>query len=337
MWIVQIRILRNGFVPAPIVACIFLWHLLVLPVTAVGHGLLEILGKMLLRMRGKPVVREPVTDGLTRRQMLAAAGVAVPPILLGGGVLAGMKQLGTFRVRRMDVPLAALPRELDGLTIAHVSDIHVGRFTNAKMLRDVAEATNQLRADLVLLTGDLIDYSVSDLPGALDFVRRLDPGRALAMCIGNHDLVDSAYDFISGVRRGGVPLLVDQMMPVQLSQGHVDLFGVGWEHEEKKLETLIKRMNPREGAFPIMMAHHPHAFDHAAKQGFPLTLAGHTHGGQLMLNERLGCGPAMFRYWSGLYRKGADALVVSNGVGNWFPLRINAPAEILHLTLRSMG
>ena len=71
----------------------------------------------------------------------------------------------------------------------------------------------------------------------------------------------------------------------------------------------------------------------------PLTLAGHTHGGQLMLPGGIGPGPLMYRYWSGLYRQptptgGAAACVVSNGVGNWFPLRMNAPAEIVHLTLR---
>jgi hypothetical protein len=84
------------------------------------------------------------------------------------------------------------------------------------------------------------------------------------------------------------------------------------------------------------LAHHPHAFDAAAAAGVPLTLSGHTHGGQLMLNEQLGFGPAMFRYWSGWYRKGVSQLVVSNGVGNWFPLRVNAPAEIIHLTLTSV-
>ena len=84
----------------------------------------------------------------------------------------------------------------------------------------------------------------------------------------------------------------------------------------------------------ILLAHHPHAFDAAVKHGLPLTLSGHTHGGQLMVTPGLGVGPMMFRYWSGLYQKGAHSLVVSNGVGNWFPLRTCAPAEIVHLTLR---
>jgi predicted MPP superfamily phosphohydrolase len=88
-------------------------------------------------------------------------------------------------------------------------------------------------------------------------------------------------------------------------------------------------------AFTILLAHHPQVFDAAAAAGIPLTLAGHTHGGQLMLTPRLGFGPWLYRYWSGLYRQGASQLVVSNGTGNWFPLRIGAPAEIVLLTLES--
>jgi uncharacterized protein len=87
-------------------------------------------------------------------------------------------------------------------------------------------------------------------------------------------------------------------------------------------------------AFPILLAHHPHAFDPAIKAGLPLTLSGHTHGGLVMLDQHEGVGPILFRYWSGLYTRGSSQLVVSNGVGNWFPLRVQAPAEIVHLTLR---
>jgi predicted MPP superfamily phosphohydrolase len=83
-----------------------------------------------------------------------------------------------------------------------------------------------------------------------------------------------------------------------------------------------------------LLAHHPHAFERAAELGIPLTFAGHTHGGQLMVTQGLGAGPAMFRYWSGMYQKLGRVLVVGNGTGNWFPLRVNAPAEIIHLTLR---
>jgi len=98
------------------------------------------------------------------------------------------------------------------------------------------------------------------------------------------------------------------------------------------VRALLKQR--REEAFPILMAHHPHAFDAAAAEGIPLILSGHTHGGQLMWNERQGFGPALYRYWSGLYEQGTSRMIVSNGVGNWFPLRVNAPAEIVRITLR---
>ena len=121
----------------------------------------------------------------------------------------------------------------------------------------------------------------------------------------------------------------------------VQLLGLQWVSRrvsdyEKASAEAVKSLarNRQDGAFTILLAHHPHAFDAAASERIPLTLAGHTHGGQLMLSEKLGCGPAIFRYWSGIYRKGTSRLVVSNGVGNWFPLRVNAPAEIIHLTLR---
>jgi len=90
-------------------------------------------------------------------------------------------------------------------------------------------------------------------------------------------------------------------------------------------------------AFPVLLAHHPHAFDAAVKADLPLTLAGHTHGGQWMLDSQHGVGSALFRYWSGLYTRGRSQMIVSNGVGNWLPVRINAPAEIVHLTLRCVG
>ena len=117
----------------------------------------------------------------------------------------------------------------------------------------------------------------------------------------------------------------------------VQLLGLPWNHSVAGMRdsaaALLARRDP--GAWPLLLAHHPHAWDFADE--IPLTLSGHTHGGQLMLTGRLGAGSLFYRYWSGLYSRPSGALVVSNGVGNWFPVRIQAPAEILHLTLRRAG
>src|SRR5687767_1938563 len=336
--------------PAWASGAVFVWHFIALPIGALvwaGIGA----GKAIGSLRRKPVPTDPgesVEAALpTRRQFLTSAAVAAPPLLTGIGTAWGTSQLNDFRVRRITIPLASLPSVLDGLAIAQVSDIHVGSFTRGRVLDRIIETTNSLKADLVLLTGDLINNALSDLPAALDVVKRMDPRHALVMCEGNHDLIESRAEFERRTKNSGVPLLINESMTTNIRGQDIQLLGLRWgspsftaTRAENRGDAAIAasfdvvRPQIRAGAFPILLAHHPHAFDPAAAAGVPLTLAGHTHGGQLMLNAETGFGPLMFRYWSGHYTKGDSHLIVSNGVGNWFPLRTSAPAEVIHLTLR---
>lgn len=221
----------------------------------------------------------------------------------------------------------------------------MGRFTTGKVLHEITSAVNALRADLVLLTGDLINGAWHEIPEAVEMLRRLDARSGIYLIEGNHDLFEGRQPFAEGVKASGVPLLVNQNAELTLRGHPVNVLGLRWggsgagrrprssdEAIRSAVAELLAVRNPE--AFPILLAHHPHAFDAAAEAGIPLTLAGHTHGGQLMLNDGSGFGPMMFRYWSGVYRRDDSHLVVSNGVGNWFPLRTSAPAEVLHVTLR---
>jgi predicted MPP superfamily phosphohydrolase len=264
---------------------------------------------------------------------------ATPMLLTGAGVAYAPKQLREFRIRPMGVELPGLPQELDGLRIALVSDLHVGTFTSVQTVRRAVEETSRLDADLVLLPGDLINDSLADLSDALDAVRNIQSRHGAYLCVGNHDLIDDGTEFVRRVRTR-VPLLVNDSRVVTIRGRHVQLLGVPWRRDEEGIASSVQEVARQitPGAFPILLAHHPHAFDASAAAGIPLTVSGHTHGGQLMLSESVGFGPLLYRYWSGLYRKPAPngaSLVVSNGVGNWFPLRTRAPAEIIHLTLRS--
>jgi predicted MPP superfamily phosphohydrolase len=227
------------------------------------------------------------------------------------------------------------------MTITQVSDMHVGRFTSGRVLREMVGEVNELRSDLVLVTGDLINNALSDLEEGLDLVRAMQARFGLFMIEGNHDLIEDGPEFERRVKASGVPFLLDESIVIPVRGVPLQLLGLRWtrataQPRDQAIALAVANLarDRRPDAFPILLAHHPHAFDHAAEIHLPLTLAGHTHGGQLMLNERCGFGPAMFRYWSGLYTRGESKLVVSNGVGNWFPLRANAPAEIIHLTLR---
>ncbi len=345
-WIVLQRreVLAEGVHPW-VYATVLLWALVMLPFLA-----LPLMLGWLISSGAKLIVRKSSPDqstehslrgdatGMTRRQMIGTTAIALPMIATFGATAISIPQKKRFRVREITVYLPDLPAALDGIRIAHVSDTHVGKFTRGKLLHEIADATNRLEADLVLLTGDLIDSSIDDLPEALDMVQRIHPRSGLFTIEGNHDLFEGVEPFSTGVRERGVPLLRDQSAIVQVRGRPVEIMGLSWHGRGGGIEELVDAVAQQRDpdAFPILLAHHPHAFDRAAERGIPLTLAGHTHGGQLMLTPEFGPGPMMFNYWSGLYQKGADrrSLVVSNGAGNWFPLRTAAPAEIVHIILR---
>ncbi len=364
LWIVLGRMLGGRpelDLPGWVMVVTFIWHLLVLPATVLVWLLFSTGRGIVALTRGArhtsaaaaepapPPAEVATAPNLSRRRLLGAAVAAAPPLVTGVASILSMPQLSRFRVRPMTVSLPHLPAALDGLTIAHVTDMHVGRFTEGRVLTKIVEATNDLRADFVLLTGDLINMNVSDLPAALDAVKRMEGRFGVYMCEGNHDLIENGREFRRVTKASGVPLLVNETLDLNVRGAGVKLLGLRWGSGRPgtgraadrsdgairaSLDELLPSLRRDPESFPILLAHHPHAFDAAADAGIPLTLSGHTHGGQLMFNEHVGFGPMMFRYWTGQYRRGDSRLVVSNGVGNWFPLRVAAPAEIIHLTLR---
>jgi predicted MPP superfamily phosphohydrolase len=338
--------LLNG----PWLTLIYLWHcLLLFPMLLlwISYATVQGLVAGVRRLRQRHAVEETVAPGapITRREFARLLGTAAPAVATIGAAGVALWQIEHFRIRRMEVPLPTLPPALDGLTIAHVTDLHVGQFTTGDVLDRIVAATNELRADLVLYTGDLINFALSDLDAALAVAGRLRGTHGLFLCEGNHDLFADAAEFRRRTRAAGLRLLVNESTVIQIRGTPVQLLGLRWgardlyAHDpasrgdrpiaDSMGELLTQRVAE---SFPILLAHHPHAFDFAGD--IPLTLAGHTHGGQLMLTPDVGFGPMLYRYWSGLYREKDRALIVSNGTGNWFPLRTRAPAEIIHLTLR---
>jgi predicted MPP superfamily phosphohydrolase len=367
------------WMPMPAIAGMYVWHLVVMPATVV-IALIVTLGKLARRVfapsprtrgegRGEgsvrsfgqtqPLVHEsldlspqpsPRSTGergyaLSRRQLLTAVAISAPPIVTVALTGRAVSQLDQFRIRKIDVPIANLPSALADLTVAHVSDTHIGRFTHSGILPRIVEATNQLRADLVIFTGDLIDMSLADLPTGIDFLNKLDPRHGMAAIEGNHDLFIDPDEFERRTQSASLPMLFDDTATLRVRGYPIQFLGTRWgrktdwprRHSSNSvIRDSVQRISALADpdAFQILLAHHPHAFDTAIEQKIPLTLSGHTHGGQLMLNENFGAGSIMYKYWSGLYQKRDSSLVVSNGTGNWFPLRINAPAEIVHITLR---
>jgi predicted MPP superfamily phosphohydrolase len=350
---------------------IYIWHVLMLPAGCAWF----IAGAAWRKIRSKSLrqrpTREPsgsasqratppvVQPRLSRRELMSAAAVAAPPLAAAFATRQAMAQMGEFRIRKIELVIPQLPADLDGLTIAHVTDLHIGRFMPPRLTGAMADATNALQCDLIAFTGDLIDASQRDVSPGIQFMNYLRPRSGMVMIEGNHDVVWNAGAFEADIKDAGLPLLLDEAMTFRIPgrTTPVQFLGTTWgelmsgrqlhragkerdywfrEYSNEARDASVRRVAAmREpAAFPILLAHHPHAFDAAATAGFPLVLSGHTHGGQIMLTHNIGAGPLRFRYWAGLYRKPGSQMFISNGIGSWFPLRVNAPSEIVKITLK---
>ncbi|HYE19183.1 MAG TPA: metallophosphoesterase [Tepidisphaeraceae bacterium] len=337
----------------PVSTWLYVWHLLVVPVTVVAMVLSYLgIGVAWLVNRRPPVEAAPIAAtpaasvgaALTsRRRFLGAAAALAPQVGLGAALVESERQAGAFRVRDLTVNIPGLPRALDGMVIAHLSDSHAGRFVRERQLEEIVEATVGLKPDLVAFTGDLIDHNLIDLDMSIAALRQLERVAKvpIALCVGNHDLFENGQAFRRRLVAAELGLLVNEGMPVTVRGQKFDVLGLDWGTPDQPraaaLEEHMRRLTERRwhgGQFGLLLAHHPHAFDPAADAGIPLTLAGHTHGGQLMLTPKIGLGPLAYKYYSGLYERDRSRLVVSNGVGNWFPIRVGAPAEIVKITVR---
>ncbi|HTV41683.1 MAG TPA: metallophosphoesterase [Candidatus Sulfotelmatobacter sp.] len=336
------------YLPTPALIGVVVWHFFGLTLLT-GIAVLYVCIRRIRRRRASAPVQtpsgaSPVENSISRRNFIGACAALAPPLLTFSITGIALRELDRFRLRRFTLSLPSLPKPLDGLTIAHVSDIHVGQWTHGPVLKKIVNTTNSLNADVVVVTGDLIDYELSDLSTAIDLVKQMHGRYGLYMIEGNHDLIENGGEFEERVKRSGLSLLLDESAICDVRGYPVQFLGLRWMDCVGSLNDDITPWQVRElakqrrpDAFPIFLAHHPDAFDAAIENGLPLTLSGHTHGGQLMLDKNVGVGPALFRYWSGFYKRGESQLIVSNGVGNTFPVRINAPAEIVHVTLRCVA
>jgi uncharacterized protein len=350
-----VAVRRGHYLPAAVTTPGFLWYVLVMPLVVVVTAGGEVFGAGVrvgrrrknaktqaeASGRGEILAGAVGSNSVSRRRFLTAAAAIAPPIVTGGLTGVGLAELGQFRVRSLDVAVHGWPRELDGFAIAMVADVHHGPFSTQRMLDNIVVATNTIHnggpADLVVLVGDLINTTLDDLPSALDMVRQLRGRLGVHAILGNHDVMDDEDVFAAEMERAGIPLLRDQVATIEAGPDvKIQLLGVTWRigGDEPLFESVAATAAQRDPRlFPICVVHHPHGWDEAVRQGLPLVLSGHTHGGQIMLTDRIGLGPLRFRYWNGVHRRENSTLVICNGVGNWFPLRFNAPAEILKLTL----
>src|SRR5438132_2110265 len=234
--VIAARMSRSGwerFIPKFAVSAIVIWH-------SIGLGLLSLIALALIPiLLGQKIVRiarhvpSPITRSVeapdwSRREFLRFAGAMLPPAFTFSLTGIAMAQLNNVRIRRFVLPIPELPKELDGTTIAQVSDMHVGRFTNGDVLKKMVRMVNEMRADLVLLTGDLINDALADLDTGLELTRAMKARFGLAIIEGNHDLIENPAEFERRVRASGIPFLLDESTIIDVHGFPVQLFGLSW-------------------------------------------------------------------------------------------------------------
>jgi len=310
------------------------WTLLLLPVV----GVVTILFTLALRW-GRPVTPTdpPLSpEMLSRRRFLYLLGCGAAPAVAVGMGVHGTLTRHDLRVRNYSVPLAGLPPELEGFTIAHVSDLHSGIFCGPARLKIISDATNDLKADLIVITGDIINNDMSEFPAALAAMQRMHSRYGTYLCEGNHDTIPGDGIVAAACAENHLPMLSHQTATVPVQGRRLIIGGVPWMGRHFHGDPgIVSQLYParQEGDVRLLLAHHPDFLDMAGSAD--LVLTGHTHGGQIMLGD-VGLGPLFFKYWSGPYARGRTRMIVSNGCGDWFPCRIGAPAEIglLRLTAK---
>lgn len=270
--------------------------------------------------------------GPPRALWLSAAG--------GSAVLAalGLRQaLSGPVVREVEVPLAALPRALEGLRIVQISDLHVGPLIGARYLESVVSRVEALAPDLIAVTGDVADATVAQLAGQLGALRRLRAPLGAYFVTGNHEYYWGAEPWVRQMAELGLTPLLDENRVVERGGARLLVGGVTDPAAPSFVPT--HRCDPARAArgeadLKILLAHRPDESGCAAAEaaGFALQLSGHTHGGQFFPFSIL-VGLA-HRYKKGLYRHGRLWVYVNSGTGYWGPPhRFSVPAEITLLRL----
>jgi predicted MPP superfamily phosphohydrolase len=240
-------------------------------------------------------------------------------------------------IERQEIFLRRLPAKLDGLRVVHLSDLHYGPLVNPKHLERAVSAANDLRPDLIALTGDYISQDRMYAAPCAEVVGRLRARYGVYAVLGNHDHWTDAALIADLFRAEGIRVLINEGSRMDLRGESFWLSGV--DDTMVGLEDLsLALAGARHAEFKLLLAHNPTILRRAARANVDLVLSGHTHGGQVTWrSEKSRSGRPRRRMLRGLGRRGNTQIYVTRGLGTVvLPIRYGCPPEISVLDLRSV-
>jgi len=291
----------------------------------------------------RPDLRSP-----GRRRFLEQTAIALSaaPFVAGTyGLFYGRLNLETAHRR---IRLGRLPKAFEGFRIVQLSDLHISPFMSAEEISRYVAIANQLKGDLVVLTGDFLTWDPAAEGAVVHALSALKAPFGVFGCLGNHEIYTETQDSITRLFAAeGIHILRHARMPLQTGDEALNLIGVDFQGnhdgpdwpQSAYLRGVERLMMPDTAN--ILLSHNPNSFDRAAELGIDLTLAGHTHGGQLSLefaHRGLALGSWDYRYFSGWYEKTGSQIYVNRGIGTiGFPIRLGARPEITAFELTREG
>jgi predicted MPP superfamily phosphohydrolase len=281
---------------------------------------------------------------LSRRawfERTADLAAAVPFVAAGYGLLVERVDLEVVHTR---VVLSRLPKAFHGFRIVQLSDFHIGPFMSYERLRKWAAVANSHKPDLIVLTGDFVTWDASTQGAAVRALADLSAPFGVFGCLGNHEAWTETEESITALFAAHNVRILRQERAFVWSGGDLlNLLGVDYQskrrvrhgpHGERIVHAFLERIENlvASDTVNILLSHNPNTFDRAAELGIDLSLAGHTHGGQVTLeyvSPYLSPSRLITPYVQGWFHKGSSSLYVNRGLGTiGVPIRLGAPPEL---------
>lgn len=263
------------------------------------------------------------------------------------GFIEGWKRL---ELKHITFTSPDLPSYFDGYRLVQITDFHLGSFPPGNdFVQKVVDATNNEEPDMILFTGDLVNNQASEVEPYLDTLGQLHASDGIYSIWGNHDYCEYGNNHSIGALKRNRRMLYGyqeslgwhQLMNEHhvVSHGMASIAVIGVENpgqppftNRSNLKKAMKGLNP--DMFKILLSHDPHHWRReVVGKKIQLTLAGHTHAGQLKIGKWTPARMA-FKEWGGAYRIGEQMLYVSSGIGGSFPFRLGAWPELTVITLK---
>lgn len=299
-------------------------------------------------IKGKGAVDIPqnasVSPGMTRRDFLHNT-LAVTPLVAFGLSTRGIYEAQTeMVVERHSLVVPTLPADLNGFKIGQISDTHLGSYFDLEKLDTVINLLVQEKPDLVVITGDFVD-DLKLLKPAIDRINELQGliPHGIYFCYGNHEYFRNIELVRAELQKSKFMVLDNKntlivpgqrpfyLMGVDYPWGDASHKGINVSDSRRQQCFAAASQNIPPDAFKVLIAHHPDFLINGFADKIPLTLAGHTHGGQVVIRGK--SIQSSYTYMNGLYQENGVYGYVSRGTGHWFPFRLGCPPEISIFTL----